>query len=121
MGCNPPKVQKYEQDGILVWRLSGDWVRNLPPRTRSAALASLEETVEQVVIDISEVGHMDTWGVCLVCDVLEEASPNAAWVAGPLQVRIADDVDLDLELRGVHLHRFQNLQAAVQKVRSLQK
>jgi anti-anti-sigma regulatory factor len=119
VGCNPPSIRKYKQDGILVWRLFGDWVRNLPTDTREAAMAELEEEVQSIVVDISGVRHMDNWGVCLVGDVLEEANPKAAWVVRPLQVRISEDLDFDLELRGIHLHRYQNLQAAVQKVKAL--
>ena len=82
-------------------------------------MEALEETVESIVVDLSEVHLLDAWGVCLVGDVLEEANPRAAWVINPNQVRISDDLDLDLELRGIHLPRFQNLQAAVKKVKAL--
>lgn len=61
---NEPKIDASTRDGIIVLRVEGDMIHDMPGEWRQAAIDGLDahREREQVVVDLSLVNRLGSWG-----------------------------------------------------------
>ena len=117
-----PKVEHQEHDGVAVWRLVGDWTRDLPLDERRDARAALNsEPIAPTVLDLSDLAFLDSWGEETIGDVLlhfHEQHGSAAWVFDTSRSAFYEGIRRALHRRGFSAAAFPDRDAAVASVKS---
>jgi hypothetical protein len=110
-----PGVEVRQQGEIVVWRLRGDWTRDLPNDRRRAAIDLVKSSPDQLVLDLSDVNFIDSWGEEAVCDVIQrvvEAGGRIVWVRDKTRRGEYDGVLRALQRRRLPVSGHDDLEAA---------
>lgn len=116
----PPNVDRRDDEGVAVWRLVGDWTRDLPVDVRHQATSALRDQVQRLVLDLRDLKFIDSWGEETVCDVLQrvgEEGGAVAWTRDAARPAEFAGVQRALERRQLAIDSFTDLAAAITAVK----
>lgn len=115
-----PEVERTTDNGIAVWQLLGDWTRDLPLNLRHQASAALTKDVPSIlVLDLSDVKFIDSWGEETICDLLQsvlDADGRVAWTKDPSRSSEYEGLKHALERRSLAIEGLPSRAAAVAAV-----
>jgi hypothetical protein len=119
---SPPKVERQRHDGIAIWRLEGDWTRDLPLDVRRSAKDALSpDPIAPQILDLSDLAFLDSWGEETIGDVLllvHETEGRTAWVFDNSRFASYEGIRRANQRRGLVTSEFATLQAAILFVKS---
>lgn len=77
-----PQVVKTKVESVDVWQLIGDWEREVPSDVRHTTGKALKGTIDEgLVLNLSDIGFTDTWGVEIICDLVHRVYNDGRTVA----------------------------------------
>jgi anti-anti-sigma regulatory factor len=115
-----PVVERRDNDDVTVWRLVGDWTRDLPLDVRRAAADALKGEATRLVLDLGDVSFLDSWGEETVCAALQrvrEGGGVVAWRRDAARPSEYAGMARALERRQLHIPGFTDLAAAIAAVK----
>lgn len=104
-----PTVEVREEDGVTIATIRGDWTRDVSFHLKSGADDELQNLSGSLwgpilLLDLSKVGFVDSWGATKFADCMEALSNRggeSAWVCSPDRVPELDIVNFELESRNI--------------------
>lgn len=70
-----PAVEQHDEANVAIFRLTGDWTRDLPLDVRRAAVEALAaKFANHLVLDLADARFIDSWGEETICDALGRAA-----------------------------------------------
>jgi len=116
-----PTVEQKSDQGVAVWRLLGDWSRDLPLELRHGVVANLlGEVQEALVLDLRDVRFIDSWGEEVLCDAIQrqtEEGKRVCWTLDATRTARFHGVIRALERRHVEALHYPNTIEAMAAVR----
>jgi ABC-type transporter Mla MlaB component len=116
-----PQVEQKEEGGVAVWRLLGDWTRDLPLEVRRVAVDALKAEATLMVLDLLDVNFIDSWGEEAVCDVIQRVrneGGNVVWTRDPARSSEYEGVQRALERRRLEAESFMDAATAIAALKS---
>ncbi len=117
-----PAVARTDADGVAVWRLTGDWTRDLPLEVRRDATALLKDVPRRLVLVLRDVKFIDSWGEETLCDAMQRILDDGGFVVWTFDaVRRAEfqGIVVALERRKVVVKALADDAAAIAEARNL--
>lgn len=104
-----PTVEVKEENGVTVATIRGYWTRGVSFRLKTEADDELQNLSGSLwgpilLLDLSKVGLVDSWGAAKFADCMEALSNRggeSAWVCSPDRVPELDMVNFELESRNI--------------------
>jgi hypothetical protein len=117
-----PTLERQSEGGVEVWKLRGDWTRDLPLDVRHRLRAELNIVLpERVVLDLGDIKFIDSWGEETICDLMQRARDEAipvAWTRDASRPSEYEGLKHALQRRKIDIQSFENRPTAIATVKS---
>jgi hypothetical protein len=117
-----PEVRRTTEDGVNLWKLSGDWTRDLPLDVRRRASAELKvDLPEKLILDLADVKFIDSWGEETICDLFQQIldiARHVVWVWDPSRPSEYEGLKHALERRRLEVAGFSDGAEALHAAKS---
>lgn len=116
-----PTVASHTEGQILILRITGDWTRDLPTQVKRAAAEALQHmSVTSLIIDLTDISFIDSWGEERFCDLLQWAQDNGGFlnlVEDPSRTADYEGLAITMERRELRTNIFTELTQALAAAR----
>ncbi len=119
MNSQYPRIDESVRGSTKVWTFIGEWTRDRPliERREVAQLLSRPNTPQKLILDLTNVSFLDSWGEESVCDSIQGVQNGGGlvvWVFDVARVAEYEGLVLALQCRKLTASRYPNLEDALQ-------
>jgi len=112
-----PGIERTAEGSVQVLRLLGDWTRDLPLELKRRASLLLSEDIRgPLVLDLTDLKFLDSWGEESIADLLQRVSDTGdplAWVCDKVRSASYEGVRQALVRRQLAVAEFPSRTEAV--------